>query len=353
MPTDPLEQRVDALLQKAEERLAELLAEARDTFAAVSGEAPLRAAPVNSVEAALRTRVDGLVTRLDAAEEQITEEIERRFEADDRKAAIERNARLRDRLEERLAAARKSWEQRLDDVVVTGMAVAARRLEALAVAEDPTQRCPRCGGPFDPGRVWQSTNVACPHCGSICTVGPGPARREWYARGIAALADESALPAKRAWDEAQAAFAALRHPVPSDLERLADAHEAYQRARLATMVERHPAWTAEQAEREVQGMRNQLLGYHAAHRAQMARTAEGLAIAGRGDPARVRQWAAQAAASPETRHLLLSDLLEAAAERRLLRAADTLVRVVHADELPWFGRGRWVRARLRELAPAH
>ncbi len=341
-----------AFTAKVDSRIDAIVVEAGDAYTDVANVNPLDPAPIAAIDMALQGRINDLTDRIATAFEQIDAGIDELMDEEGRPRTHAELTAARDAMETERDALSVRAQRAEHQCRVRSLAAVGETLQQLAQAEDPTQTCVQCGSPFDPGVVVQSTAMPCPGCGARVTVGPKAATLQWFSRGAGAIAEAEALPQWVAFQDAEAAFNALRHPTPADFEVLAAAYRAQVAAEFEALVSLHPAWDADRAATQVEGRCKQLESVHCRFTARaMSRIGSGLETARRRDVSALSKWASEQTSTPQGRSSLLDDLMEAAAERRDRGAAETLVLVAHSSEAPrWFGRRRWMQSKLAELS---
>ncbi len=329
--------RWNSFVTKVEARLEQIVGESREAFADVARVDPLDGGPIASIEMALQSRLRRIDDKVDDAFDTARDELDEEPIWDE---ICDTKRDLQDRL-------------LVDETVckVEALGDLGRTMQQLAGSEDNTRRCQQCGNSFDAGVLHQAKNCRCASCDAVNAVRPGRASAEFYQRGVTYLANAEALEAWKVMHQAERAFEALRHPGTDEYNAFEEGYRAYWKVWYDVQVRLHPGWSQAQADAELEGVIAKFRFRHRDHYlAQMQIIASGLKVASKRNIKAVQNWASQA----ESDNLdLLDDLLEAAVERASRPAADTLVRMVHADDMPWiFGRQRWVRAKLRELSPA-
>jgi hypothetical protein len=334
MHSDPIP-RWTTFVERVEGRLTTVLAEWAQTLADVTALDPLDEGPVASLESALQSRINRLDDRIDEAWEVVADDL------DDHPQEPTLRQTKRDLKARVWLDSTQQKTRRLGEL--------GRTLQRLAHEEDGTRTCSSCAAPLPPTVLHQALNLACTGCGAVNAVRPGRAADAWFQRGVSYVANDEALEAWIAMHNAEHALESLRHPSMVEYEAFEQAAETYWGRWYQAHIRHHPAWTQDQADAETRGVIAKLrFRHHDAYAERLRTIADGLAQAQRGSPAQLQRWAH--ATHPDELSLL-DDLLDAAVERGQRPAATTLVKLVHADEMPWwFGRQRWLRSKLTELS---
>lgn len=231
-----------ALCAKLDARIDEVHEEALHAYHDIAATAPLDIAPLAALDSAVTARFVALQRKLDGAHEKVSVALA----GGDVDADHHRLSRRLDQAPHRCLS--------------EGRGRVATAIESALAAEDPTQHCPQCGGPVDPGHLPRTVTQPCPSCGAQASLSPRPAAAAWFRWGLQARAEALAL---GAWGEAERAEARYREQGDrSSLEALVAARRDYRLAYSQHLVDHHPEWNRERADRWVEASEGQLRAAH-------------------------------------------------------------------------------------------
>lgn len=304
----PLATRWQTFLEKVRARVQEIAAEAAAGYQEVVAHDAVDGTALSGVSSALKARLLALGQKLDDSFDTIDAELDK-LDLDDAREA----GRFRGQMLALKAQARHWLDVETERMIVTGEALAARALHAVAMQEAAAPiACQHCGAPLH-RPVWhQSVNITCGSCRAVTTATPGTASVMFVAgAGAIQLAREQAFPAWIALQDAERQWHRLRHKTTDDLARWEAANRGYWQAFADAMGRLHPGWTAKHVADEVTGKMSWFLSHDALHdQAERAANQRAVAAVASGDPGQVQAWVAQQRDRDEAVELLVMAALE-------------------------------------------